>query len=201
MSQAGTFIVTVAAIFAAAGLSGTACATDRSGEPTQKDSAESCEHALPGEVSRMLSEQFSGWKIQSSETLSATARDRWHSEKPVVCPGIARGKFVGTTSVSFAVLIIGGPDNKGQAKLVVFSPKNEQQSAYSVQGVDDIGANVPNYFIHEARVRQFFDAASTRRFRVAAVDTIVLFDAGADEYGTEVYFWTGTYFRHEPVDH
>jgi len=36
---------------------------------------------------------------------------------------------------------------------------------------------------------------------VASTDSIVLFDAGKDDYGVEVYFWTGDGFRHEPVDY
>ncbi len=199
MPKTGTLLVTVAAVMAAVGLCGAAFGTPEI--PAQKASVGSCERALPGEVSRMLSDQFNGWTIQNSEALSATARKRWQSEKPVACPGVARGKFTGTKFTSFAVLVVGGPDNKGQAKLVLFSPNNQQQSTYSVQGLDDIRDGVPNYFIHGEKVRRFFDAASTQRFRVAATDSIVLFDARTDEYGTELYFWTGAGFRHEPVDY
>jgi hypothetical protein len=196
MRKTAYFLVTVAAVFAAAALTGIAFGAER---PDVR--ADNCEHILPGEVSHTIAEQFKGWTVQNSAMLSATARVRWQSEKPVACPGVARGRYTGAKSSSFVVLVVGGPENQGHGKLVVFLQSAEHQGAYSAQVLDEMRVGAPNYFIHGAKVRRFFDAASVQRFRVAATDSIVLFDAGTDEYGTEVYFWTETGFHHEPIDH
>src|SRR5271154_6967102 len=67
---------------------------------------DACQHLLPAEVLRTLSEQFSGWIVQSSDRLSASARDRWQAEKPLGCPGIARGRLT-SADTAFSVLVVG----------------------------------------------------------------------------------------------
>jgi hypothetical protein len=158
---------------------------------------DACQDLLPAEVSRTLSEQFSGWIVQSSDKLSPSARERWQAEKPLGCPGIAGGQFTGP-DIAFAVLVVGSGENKGQAKLLSFVRSG---GVYHARVLEPISFDATNYFVHGAKVSQFFDAASARKFRVAATDSIVLFDAGTGEYGVDVYFWTGARFRHEPVDY
>jgi hypothetical protein len=158
---------------------------------------DACQHLLPAEVSRTLSEQFSGWIVQSSDRLSSSARVRWQAEKPLGCPGIAGGRFT-SADTAFAVLVVGSGENNGQAKLLSVI---RSDGAYHANVLEQISSGATNYFVHVAKVSQFLDAASARKFRVAATDSIVLFDAGTAEYGVEVYFWTGASFCHEPVDY
>ncbi len=159
---------------------------------------DACHDALPAGVLRTLSEQFAGWVVQSPDRLTSSARDRWQAEKPLGCPGIADGRFIGADRKSLAVLVVGNGDNKGQAKLLSFVGAD---AGYHAGVLEQISSGGSNYFIHGAKASQFFDAASAKKFRLAAADLIVLFDAGTGEYGVEVYFWTGASFRHEPVDY
>ncbi len=166
--------------------------------PSEAVKSDACRDALPAEVSRTLSEQFGGWAIQTPDRLTSSAQDRWRAEKPLGCPGIAAGRFATAGRKSLAVLVVGSAENKGQAKLIAFT---RSVTGYHADVVDQISSGASNYFIHEAKVSQFFDAASAKKFQAAARDSIVLFDAGTGEYGVEVYFWTGATFRHEPVDY
>jgi hypothetical protein len=93
---------------------------------------------------------------------------------------------------------VGSGKSKGEAKLVVFA---HDDVGYHENVLEQISSGASNYFVQNARGRQFFDAASVRKFGAASTDSIVLFDAGKDEYDVEVYFWTGEGFRHEPVDY
>jgi hypothetical protein len=162
------------------------------------DAREVCLHLLPTEVSRILSEQFGDWIVQNPDALSSVARERWQAEKPLACPGIASGRFTSAKSTSFAVLVVGGGKYKGEARLLLFT---HDGAGYIMNVVEQISTSAFNYFVHGAKTQQFFDAASARRFRAAARELVVLFDAGVDEYGVEVYFWTEAGFRHESVDY
>jgi len=86
----------------------------------------------------------------------------------------------------------------GEAKLVVFA---RDDVGYHENVLEQISSGAGNYFVQSARVGQFFDAVSVQKFGAASTDSVVLFDAGKDEYGVEAYFWTGEGFRHEPVDY
>src|SRR5258708_7008170 len=55
--------------------------------------------SLPENARKRLTEEFSSWKIQESRNLSKQARERWKSEKPLACPGIAIGQFQGNMSL------------------------------------------------------------------------------------------------------
>jgi hypothetical protein len=165
--------------------------------PSEAAKTDACHDALPAEVSRTLSEQFGGWIVQSPDRLTSSARDRWQAEKPLGCPGIAEGRFTSVNRTSFAVLVVGSGDNQGAGKLLSFVRSG---AGYHADVLEQISSGANNYFIHAAKTSQFFDGSSAGRFRVAASDAIVLFDAGTEEYGVEVHFWTGAGFRHEPVD-
>jgi hypothetical protein len=146
----------------------------------------------------VLSGQFVGWSVQNSGALSSTARDRWQAAKPPRCPGIAIGQFANPKNAAFAVLLVGSGQSKGEAMLLVCA---RDDVGYHENVLERFSSGASNYFVRSAQVRQFFDAAAVRKFGVASTDSIVLFDAGKDDYGVEVYFWTGDGFRHEPVDY
>jgi hypothetical protein len=183
-------------LIAAAGMVLTGSAFGQS--PPEAAKADACHDAVPAEVSRTLSEQFGGWIVQSPDRLTSSARDRWQAEKPLGCPGIAEGRLTSAKRTSFAVLVVGSGDNKGQARLLSLVRSG---AGYHAEVLEQISSGASNYFIHAAKTSQFFDGASAGKFRVAASDSVVLFDAGTREYGVEVYFWTGASFRHEPVDY
>lgn len=187
-------------LIAAAGavMTGAAFGEGQSGPAKTPSVADACKDALPSEIARVLTEQFSGWALQSPDRLSSSARDRWRAEKPLGCPGIADGKFTSANDTAIAVLVVGGGENKGQGKLLSFVRSG---TGYKTEVLEKIPSGVTNYFIHGAKASQFFDGASARKFGVAAADAIAMFDAGTGEYEVDVYFWTGASFRHEPVDY
>lgn len=49
--------------------------------------------SLPQDVQSRLKTKFGSWKIQEPADLSPRAHERWESEKPLACPGIAVGQF------------------------------------------------------------------------------------------------------------
>lgn len=187
-------------LIAAAGAAMTAAAfgEGQSGAAKTTPVADACKDALPSELSRVLSERFSGWVLQSPDRLSSSARGRWQAEKPLGCPGIASGRFTGANSTGVAVLVVGSGENEGRGKLLSFV---RSETGYKTEVLEQIPSGATNYFVHGAKASQFFDSASARKFGVAAADAITLFDAGTAEYEVDVYFWTGASFRHEPVDY
>ena len=63
----------------------------------------------------------------------------------------------------------------------------------------DSGAT--NFFIHTTPISKFFDEPSRKKFQAHTVDGILLVDSAENEYGVEVYFWSGGQYRHEPIDY
>jgi hypothetical protein len=156
---------------------------------------------LPSEIQRRLDQEFRAWKIQEPRNLSTTSGERWKSEKPQGCPGIAVGRFDGGTALSYAVLLVPREHPDAGFKFLIFSPKPGSSSfeAIVVEQSDHIGA--ANFFIHQVRISKFFDEPSRQKFRVGASEGILLADAGTNEYETDVYFWTNGSYQHQPVDY
>lgn len=156
---------------------------------------------LPSDIQRHLREQFGSWKVQEPEDLSTTARERWKSEKPEECPGIAVGQFSGGTTLSYAVLLVPRGHSDAGYTFLVFTPTAGKASyEMSVVEQSDRGG-AANFFIRRVRISRFFDEQSRRKFEVAARVGILLADAGANEYETDVYFWTNSSYQHQPVDY
>src|SRR2546430_13241194 len=65
---------------------------------------------LPHDIRNGLSRNFSAWKIQDANDLSARARVRWGEERRLTCPGIALGHFQDPKSASYALLLV--PTNR-----------------------------------------------------------------------------------------
>ena len=59
--------------------------------------------ALPPVIQRHLKEEYGSWKVQEPADLSPRARERWKSEKPLECPGIAVGYFESAQTPSYAL--------------------------------------------------------------------------------------------------
>lgn len=157
--------------------------------------------ALPLDIQNRLKETYASWKVKEPTDLSQRAHERWESEKPQGCPGIAMGHFESAKTTSYAVLLVpkGHPD--GGYQFLIFSQKPGQPTYEStvVEKLDQNGA--ANYFIHRAPISKFFDGPSRKKFQVHTEDGILLVDSAENEYGVEVYFWSGGRYRHEPIDY
>lgn len=157
--------------------------------------------SLPVDIQKQLKRDFSSWKIQNADDLSRRARERWASEKPVTCPGIAVGLFESGNVRSYAILLVPSARTDGGYKLVVFSQR-EKEPLYTPTVADTLEQNgASNYFIHATPISKFFNAPSKRRFRAYTTDGILLVDSAENEYEVDVYFWSGGTYRHEPIDY
>jgi hypothetical protein len=163
---------------------------------TATRAADLCSDVLPQTVTKALAQNFADWTIQSPSNLSPSAEERWKSEKPAACPGLARGHFEDGSKTSYAVLIVDASNQGSAAKLLLFSG-----SSTDMKVLEDTATGGKDLFIHAALASRFFDKKSSAKFGVRAPKAVLLFDAGSNEYETDIYFLTANGFRHEPVDH
>jgi hypothetical protein len=157
--------------------------------------------SLPSDIQNRIKEEYGSWKIQEPADLSQRARDRWKSEKPLECPGIAVGHFESAKTPSYAILLVPMGHADGGYRFLVFSQKAGQPEYETslVEKSDQKGA--ANYFIYRTLISKFFDEPSRRKFQAHTEDGILLVDSAENEYGVEVYFWSGGRYRHEPIDY
>jgi hypothetical protein len=157
--------------------------------------------SLPADIQNRLKEEYDTWKIQEPTDLSQRAHERWESEKPLACPGIAVGHFESAKRVSYAVLLVPTGHADGGYRFLVFSQK-AGQPAYETRVVEKLDQNgAANYFIHRTPISKFFDEPSRKKFEAHTVDGILLVDSAENEYGVEVYFLSSGHYRHEPIDY
>jgi hypothetical protein len=164
--------------------------------------ASSCKlDSLPSDVQNRLKEEYGSWKIQESADLSNHARERWESEKPPECPGIAKGHFESAKTFSYALLLVPTDHPDQGYRFLVFSQKAGQPT-YEAQVVEKLDQNgASNYFMRRTPISKFFDEPSRKKFQAHTVDGILLVDSAENEYGVEVYFWSSGRYRHEPIDY
>ena len=157
--------------------------------------------SLPSDIQNRLKEEYGSWKIQEPTDLSQRAREAWEPEKPLACPGIAVGHFESAKTLSYAVLLVPTGHADEGYRFLVFS-QTLGQPGYEVRvldKLDDKGA--ANYYIQSTPISKFFDEPSRKKFQAYTVDGILLVDSAENEYGVEVYFWSGGRYRHEPIDY
>jgi hypothetical protein len=159
--------------------------------------------SLPKDIQSHLKERYSSWKVQEPDYLNSNARERWESEKPLQCPGIAMGHFDSADATSYAVLLTSQSRTGAGAgyKFIIFSPNSRQQS-YTIsfdEQVDEDGSG--NFFIHRVSISKFFDENSKKRFQVQSSEAILLVGSAEKQYGAEVYFLAKSGYKHEPVDY
>jgi hypothetical protein len=157
--------------------------------------------SLPPDVQSRLKSEFGSWKVQEPAALSPHAHERWESEKPLACPGIAVGKFEDAKTPSYAVLLVPQSHSGAGYKLLAFTPQTGQ-SPYEMRVVEqssDSGA--ANFFIHRVPISKFFDEQSRKKFQAQTSDGILFADAADKEYETDIYFWANGSYQHQPVDY
>ena len=156
---------------------------------------------LPSEIQSHLKRDFGSWRVQEPADLGRYARARWEGKKPLECPGIAVGKFENGKMPSYAVLLVPQGHANAGYRFLVFSPQSGQPS-YEMRVVDQSDkGGAANFFIHKASISKFFDERSRTKFDARTSEGILLVDAAENEYGVEVYFWSGGNYRHEPIDY
>ena len=155
--------------------------------------------ALPVQLQQRLKAEFSSWKIQDAESLTKNAKERWQSEKPLACPGIAIGNFASPTRTSYALLLVPLSNPDSAYRFLVFTPNKEAQSDLTIiESSDAPGA--ANGFVRSVALSKMFSADWSRKLNVAEPEGILFIDAGPDEYEADVYFWSEGKYHHEPID-
>jgi hypothetical protein len=157
--------------------------------------------SLPKAIQLRLKQEYGSWRIQEAPNLSQRARERWESEKPLRCPGIAVGSFESAQTPSYAFLLVPTVNADAGYRFVVFSQR-PGQSNYEPTLLDKLDeAGGANYFVRGTPIGKFFDQASKKRFNAHTSDVILLFDSAEKEYEVDVYYWSENHYRHDPVDY
>lgn len=156
---------------------------------------------LPMEIQHRLKQDYGSWRVQEVANLSQRAHQRWESEKPLGCPGIAVGHFESAQTLSYALLLVPTANGDAGYRFVVFSqiPGQSDYEAKLLDKLDEAGA--ANYFLRGMPIGKFFDQASKKRFNAHTSDVILLFDSAEKEYEVDVYYWSEGRYKRDPVDY
>lgn len=153
---------------------------------------------LPEDFKRAVNTRFSSWKIQEPSNLTPSARERWKSEKPLTCPGIAVGEFETPGKSSYAVLLVPKNNPDSAYKLLIYAPPLPDRFRTLEEWSQGQAAN---YFIHAIVIAKVFSKDWIRKLNVTTRDGILAAEAGKNEYGIDVYFWSKGQYQHEPIDY
>jgi hypothetical protein len=88
--------------------------------------------ALPLELQGQLKTKFSSWRVQDTANLKENTKQRWQSEKPLACPGIAIGRFEDPTRISYALLLVPLSNPDSAYRLLVFTPNDKALDSVTV---------------------------------------------------------------------
>jgi hypothetical protein len=157
--------------------------------------------SLPSAIKHRLREEYCSWRVQDVANLSQRAHERWESEKPLECPGIAVGHFESAQAPSYALLLVPVANTDAGYRVLVFSQKTGE-SDYEIRILDKLDqSGAANYFLRGTPISKFFSEESKKRFHAHTVDVILLFDSAEKEYEVDVYYWSEGRYRHNPVDY
>jgi hypothetical protein len=157
--------------------------------------------SLPSPIQHRLRAEYGSWRVQDVANLSQRAHERWESEKPLECPGIAVGYFESAQTRSYALLLVPVGNADAGYRFLVFSQKTGE-SDYEVRILDKLdGSGATNHFLCGTPIGKFFDEASKKRFHARTAAVILLFDSAENEYGVDVYYWSDGHYKHDPVDY
>lgn len=156
--------------------------------------------SLPPEIQTRLKIEFTSWRIEDTDGLSTYTRERWKSEKPLRCPGLATGQFGDNDIPSYAILVVPKINPQSAYKFLIFTRLSGQQF-YTSEVLDSGNTGADNFFIHAISLSKFFDKRSRLKFHAPSRDGILLVDAAENEYEVDVYFRADHIFTHQPIDY
>jgi len=156
--------------------------------------------SVPSAIRNQLRTDFSRWKVQEVASLSTYLLDRWKSEQPAQCPGYVVGQFFNNKERAYGFLLVPTDPTAKGFRFVVFRRKTTESNYEQTVLAQTDNAEPGDYFIRSIQIAKEFSQRSRREFQMEASDGIFLVDSGRDEYGVNVYFWTGSRFRSDPQD-
>jgi hypothetical protein len=154
--------------------------------------------SLPEDIRGSLQRNFSAWKIQEPTDLSPRARERWASERPLACPGIAAGHFQNAKDSGYALLLVAADHATAVFRVVIFS----QQAGlkfYGFKVIAQAGGGASNFFVHSVAVTKFFEGESKWGFRSRPSDGVLIIDSTENERDADMYFWADESYQHKQV--
>ena len=153
---------------------------------------------LPKDFQSAITTKFPSWKIQEPPNLTPNAKSRWEAEKPLACPGIAVGEFETPGKLSYAVLLVPKNASASAYKLLIHAPALPDHLRTLEEWNKGQAANC---FIHTIVIAKVFSKDWIKRLSVTTRDGILAAEAGVNEYGVYVYFWSKEEYHHEPIDY
>jgi hypothetical protein len=173
-----------------------------SAQTTIKSGVGECNpNLLPPSIQEHLLGLTSEWKVQQLRDLGSRAQERWESEKPLACPGIAIGRFDGSKELSYTVLLVPIKQKAKGYKLIGFKPQPNVQ-VYQETDIDQSDQeDASGFFIRSIDIQKFFDPRSRKKFQMQAQKGILFIDAGDQEYEADIYFWAEGKYHRQPIDY
>jgi hypothetical protein len=154
--------------------------------------------ALPQDIRGSLSRNFSAWKVLEPADLTARARTRWGSERPLTCPGIASGHFQEAKSASYALLLIPADHATTAYKLLVFTQQSGQQYyGFKALGQTDSGAS--DVFIKSVPTVRFFESTAKLVAHSKVSEGVMLVDSAATQ--AYLYIYSDMSYDREPISY
>jgi hypothetical protein len=153
---------------------------------------------LPKDIRNSLSRNFSAWKVQDPNDLSARARTRWGEERPLTCPGIAAGHFQDPKNDSYALLLVPLNRTSNAYKLLIYTQQSGQQYyGFKAVGQAETGGN--DVFIATVPTVRFFEATSKWVARSRVSEAVMLVDAAGRQ--AFLYIWSDLAYEQEQVNY
>jgi hypothetical protein len=152
--------------------------------------------SLPPDIRSSLSRNFNGWKVQEPTDLSARARTRWGSERPLVCPGIAAGHFQDPKNASYALLLIPANHSSSAYRLLIYTQQSGQQY-YGFKAVGQVDSGASDVFVQAVPTVRFFESTSKYVAHSHASEAVLLVDSAAAQ--ASIYVWSDMSYEREQV--
>ena len=152
--------------------------------------------ALPQDIRGSLSRNFSAWKVLEPADLTARARTRWGSERPLTCPGIAAGHFQDAKNASYALLLIPADHSTTAYKLLVYTQQSGHEF-YGFKALGQVDSGASDVFVKAVPTVRFFEATSKWVAHSHVSEAVMLVDSAATQ--AALYIYSEMSYEREPV--
>ena len=152
--------------------------------------------SLPQDIRGSLSRNFAAWKILEPADLTARARTRWGSERPLTCPGIAAGHFQDAKSASYALLLIPADHSTTAYRLLVYT-QQAGHDFYGFKALGQVDSGASDVFIKAVPTVRFFEATSKWVAHSHVSEAVMLVDSAATQ--AALYIYADMSYEREPV--
>jgi hypothetical protein len=154
--------------------------------------------SLPQDVRGSLTRNFAAWKILEPADLTARARTRWGSERPLTCPGIAAGHFQDAKSASYALLLIPADHSTTAYRLVVYTQQSGHEF-YGFKALGQVDSGASDVFVQAVPTVRYFEATSKWVSHSHVSEAVLLVDSAATQ--AYIYVYSDMSYEREPVSY